>query len=484
MADAALLDQVPGLRIPALADNLRACRDTLDAPGTALADVGAIINRDPGLATHFFRQVNQGRIGGNRPLISTIESTLNLMGETAIRHQLGQVPVLEETVTNEAVRRHWYRLIVRGRLAAEIAAEWGRLQNDRAPSELMAACFLQPLGEFLLALARPDDFLACARAELEGGHRNGCELQRLGLRSRDLGRHAARAWGLPSLLQESLDPAAMIGRAQNVVVAYALASAADIGHWRSPAVEAAMELAAGYLNRPLAEVSHRVHQVAAHAARQFRLPGVVPPAAKLLWTVLPEGPEAGQTGPAEADSPEAAEPGTPVPAGPDIAPLKAALTETLREGGDANALIRTLLQRLHEDYGFRRSLLLLPDPQRTRLTVRHQQGFGHEAAGLFVDLLKPGLFRKAMEKQQLLWIHDENYPKVAASLPERWSRAVSSANFLLLTLGVGERTLGVIYLDQEGRPIPETLARALQPAAKLLARALQIAHERKAQRKA
>ncbi|HHH46940.1 MAG TPA: HDOD domain-containing protein [Thiotrichales bacterium] len=479
MTATALLDQVPGLRIPALADNLRACRDTLDAPGTALADVGDIINRDPGLATHFFRQVNQGRIGGSRPLISTIESTLNLMGETAIRHQLGQVPVLEETVTDKAVRQHWYRLIVRARLAAEIVAEWGRLQNDRAPSELMAACFLQPLGEFLLALARPDDFLACARVELGGGHRNACELERLGVRSRDLGRRAASAWGLPLLLQESLDPAAMIGRAQNVVVAYALASAADIGHWRSPAVEAALELAAGYLNRPPAEVSHRLHQVAAHAARQFRLPGVVPPAAKLLWTVLPEGPAEPAEPPATKPEPPAAPPATP-----DIAPLKAALTETLRAGGDANALIRTLLQRLHEDYGFRRSLLLLPDPQRTRLTVRHKEGFGHEATGLFVDLLKPGLFRKAMEKQQLLWIHDENYPKVAASLPERWTRAVSSANFLLLTLGVGERTLGVIYLDQGGKPISPALARALQPVAKLLARALQIAHERKAQRKA
>jgi len=42
----------------------------------------------------------------------------------------------------------------------------------------------------------------------------------------------------------------------------------------------------------------------------------------------------------------------------------------------------------------------------------------------------------------------------------------------------------VIYLDLGGHPIPAALARALQPAAKLLARALQIAHERKTQRKA
>ncbi|RMG56766.1 MAG: HDOD domain-containing protein [Gammaproteobacteria bacterium] len=483
MADPALLEQVTGLRIPALAEHLRACRDTLDAPGTALADVGVIINRDPGLATHFFRHINKSRLDGSRPLISTIESSLNLLGETAIRNLLEQVPVLEEQVTDKAVLQHWYRLIVRSRLAAEIAADWGRLQNDRAPSELMAACTLLPLGEYLLALLEPASFLACAREELAGGHRNTCELERLGIRSRDLGREAARAWGLPQLLQEALDPAAMIGRAQNVVVAYALASAADVEHWRSPAVEAAMELASGYLNRPLAEVSHRVHQVAAHAARQFRLPGVIPPAAKLLWTVLPEP---GSQGEAEPETPPTAEPETapPSPAAPDIAPLKQALTRTLQEGGDANALIRTLLERLHEDYGFERSLLLLPDPQRTRLNVRHQRGFGRETAGLFVDLVRPGLFRKAMEKQQLLWIRDENYPKVAAGLPERWTRAVASANFLLLTLGVGERTLGVIYLDQGGRPIPPELARALQPAAKLLARALQIAHERKHQRKA
>ncbi len=452
------------MTLPVSGEKLSQCRTLLDSPAAALSDIGQMINTDPGLATLIFRHVNQGRLKSGRPLISTIDSSLNLLGAESLRQLFDQATVLEELIQDPGVQHAWYRLIGRSYHAARLAQEWARRQSDRAPSEVFIATFLMDLGQYCVAAVDAQKFSRLI--ELQSHQlKQVAELQTLGVLSRDIGSELASLWGLPELLQDTLNPAFIMNhRVQLCSIPSALAHEADINGWNTEAIQACYEVASDILRKPLPATVTHIHEYSAIIAREMNLPGVRAAAARLVE--LPgEAPDDAQIF-SSAKKPERQ--------ASAIRGLSSKLTQAIKEGRGASDMMKLALQSLGEDFGFDRCLLFLPDAEKKRLTIRAAPGFSRtpllKRARPRID--RPGLFASAMSKPQTLRVNDENYPRVAASIPEELSALIQSANFMLFSIAIGDKPLALIYSDMSGHPIgPEQIQEA-KPVASLLTKAI------------
>lgn len=449
--------------LPVLGHNLKQCRALLESSSASLSDIGQVINTDPGLATLFFRHINRSRVTSGRPLISTIDSGLNLLGAEAIRKLLDQATVLEEQVTDPRARIGWYRLTLRSYHAARLAQEWAGRQSDRAPTEVFIATFLMDIGEYCVATVDANKFnklLDLQRRQLK----QAAELEVLGILSQNIGAEISRQWGLPELLQDALNPAFIMNhRVQLCSIPSRLAYEADINGWGTESMQACYEVASDILRQRLEAATGHIHQFSVTVAREINLPGVRPAAARLVE--LPgEIQEESQTqeSAAKEEKPSA------------LKTLSIRLTQAIKDKQGANELIKVGLQSLTEDFGFDRCLLLLPDAEKKRLTIRAAPGFARtpllKRARPRIDI--PGLFSSAMSKPQALRIYDDNYPRVAASLSEEFSTLIQSANFMLFSIAIGDKPMALIYSDMSGHAMGAGQIKEAKGVAALLSRAI------------
>jgi hypothetical protein len=77
-----------------------------------------------------------------------------------------------------------------------------------------------------------------------------------------------------------------------------------------------------------------------------------------------------------------------------------------------------------------------------------------------------------MSKSQAIWIHDENFPKIAAGVPEEFSMLTQSVNFMLFSIAIAEKPMALIYADLSGQPLNPGQAREASGFPALLSRAL------------
>jgi len=447
--------------LPALSQNINKIRLLLNSGSASLTDIGRVINRDPGLASLFFRHINKSRLRSNRPLISTIESSLNLLGSEAIHNLINQASVLEEQITSPEALKGWYRLILRNYHAARLAQDWASRQSDRAPSEVFIATFLMGIGEFCVAAIDNDKFVKLMERQPRQ-LKQSAELELLDVVTRDIGEELSRQWGLPELLQDALNPLLMLShRVQLCTIAQTLAYEADLSGWNTEAMRYCYEMAAGIQRQPLDVTTSRVHELSVQIAREMELPGVRPAAA---WLVQLPG-----TYPDEQKALQ------PLDAGESaVKSLTAVLGQALKDKASVNDLIKLALQSLSQDFGFNRCLLLLPDTDKKRMLIRAAPGFPNspllKRARPRID--KRGIFSSALSKPQAIWIHDENYPRIAPSVPEEFSTLTKSANFMLFSIAIEGKPLGLIYTDMSGHPIGTERVKEAKNIAALLSRSI------------
>lgn len=73
-----------------------------------------------------------------------------------------------------------------------------------------------------------------------------------------------------------------------------------------------------------------------------------------------------------------------------------------------------------------------------------------------------------MSKPQVIWVHDENFPKIATGVQEEFSALTQSVNFILLSIAIGGKSMALIYVDLSGHALSSeqtrAISRALRPA--------------------
>lgn len=446
---------------PALRENIAEIHRLLDSGSSSLAETAQIINRDPGLACLFFRHINKARFQSGRPLISTIESSLNLLGSESIRTLIDQAEVLEDRLNSAETVEGWHRLILRHYHAARIAQEWAGKQSDRAPSEIYIATFLMGIGEFCVAMADSKIFNELLLRQ-PGQLKQAAELELLGTSTREIGSELARQWALPELLQDVLNPDLMLNhRVQLCSIPQLLAYEADLNGWNTSPMNYAYEMAAQILRQSLPNTASMIHQQSVGIAREMELPSVRPAAIRLVQLSAKPSKIKQREEPRNAGEPA-------------LKILTATLSHALKDNCSANELIKLALNSLGTDFGFTRTLLLLPDADKKRLLIRAAPGFAKspllKRARLRID--RSGIFQSAMSKSQAIWIHDENFPKIAAGVPEEFSMLTQSVNFMLFSIAIAEKPMALIYADLSGQPLNPGQAREASGFPALLSRAL------------
>ena len=472
MSDSAArwVDALADRPVPAMKANIQHCRELLDSAASH-SELGDVINRDPGLASLFFRHINKSRVKKNRPLISTITSSLNLLGSEAIQNLLGQARILEDEITDPGLLHLWYELVLRSYHAARLAELWSEHQGDRAPSEVYIATFLMNLGDFCVAASDQATFSRLSQARMKQP-RKEAEVQVLGMPARDIGAKLARRWGLPELLQDILNPELkLVHRIQPCMLSQAIAYEADYHGWYTEAMIENYESLAKLLGMEESWAASLVHVQAVRIAREMQLPGPVHAAARLVQIISDDIPE------------PAAEPDKDITAvaksqaNPELEAREkftANLKKALAARASSSDLLKAFLQGLTEYYGFDRCLLMLPDANSKRLIIRSAPGFPRSPLlsrpGPGFD--KPGLFRTALGKVQGLHVNDEVYQTISGSLPEGFLKLTQSANFILFSIALGKKPAAVIYADKSGHALSKYQLEQANRLALLMSKAL------------
>ena len=117
-------------------------------------------------------------------------------------------------------------------------------------------------------------------------------------------------------------------------------------------------------------------------------------------------------------------------------------------------IMQQLLHRIHDHFGFDRTLLCLPDGVSGLVTIA---GIGRNAAQLISRFRCQGarqdLFRMALQRRSDLYIADSQAEEYARLLPDWYARLVGAKSALLLSLVQQDQAVGLLYGDYaSGQP--------------------------------
>jgi len=128
------------------------------------------------------------------------------------------------------------------------------------------------------------------------------------------------------------------------------------------------------------------------------------------------------------------------------------ISQALLDGTPLNTLLRMALETLHQSMGFQHVLLCIKDRKTDSMTGRF--GLGPDIAQITRDFrfpLRPSndVFHAVLSKNTDILITDINAPKVRASIPDWYHKAVSAQTFILLPLSLNNIPVALIYADKE-----------------------------------
>ena len=254
----------------------------------------------------------------------------------------------------------------------------------------------------------------------------------------ELGRVYMEKACLPPLVAESLDENIPAGReARLIQLAADISHQAEIG-WYHPAMKAAEEVCANYLNQSVEGFEKHLHQVAIECARTVPFDDVLPAASRLIMLPDLERP---------AESPSGPEVGTD----PDAREFVNRIESLLRTHRPTRAqLLDLLLGHLHDDLHLTRVALLMMSRDRDKLGTCAGRGIDEHSSirTLVVDIGKAGLLQSMLSESQALWVEPENFHECEKALPKKFRAAFLHESFFLMPLKVAGRSVGMIYADR------------------------------------
>lgn len=433
-AEATLARLMPHLhRQPDLPGLQRATRQVQRAARHETTRVQGLVEAvasDPGLSARLIRLSNSAAyVSAGAGSNASLDRAVRLLGFTTVQQVAASLPLLDRLPDGpgaQLAREDFLRSLLAAQLTRELSLDW----RDTDGAHLAAT--FQNLGRMLVATHLPADAQAIRAAvprtdwplgqrEQQAAHR------RLGWRHAELGLHAARHWGWPEALRDTL---ATAGSGGSDWPAQRVTDAAARQRWLAQLANEAADLLL-YVDpadwpggcRQLAEMAGPATGLDAEDL-QLALARTRPRLAALADLVgLPrdEQPRA----PA-SDAPF----GQPQPAADE-----------------------RVLQQLHHTLRARRALLWRARPGQSRLVLHRSLGQplpGWLQAAWTIDPVRgTDLFSRLCRHGHDSVIHDAHRPLFARHLPTAYTRGVDARSFLVLPLMHRGQPAGLLYLDRE-----------------------------------
>lgn len=174
----------------------------------------------------------------------------------------------------------------------------------------------------------------------------------------------------------------------------------------------------------------------------------------------------------------------PVERKPDTAYLKKLMRQLQQEPdsfGDWHYLMRDVLKGICQGVGLSSACIALLNRDKTALKVFYVEGIAEQDAirRLNIDLRRPNLFKKLLEKPASLLLSAENRSKFLRGLPEGTSQLIPT-NLVTMSIDAGAAPIGIVlaYNNQGKSPLTPAEYMAFKNLCQIASQSLSVLREK------
>ncbi|MEN8166768.1 MAG: HDOD domain-containing protein [Pseudomonadota bacterium] len=446
------VSRLSGRSLPPLRRTLTRVKDLLNNSSANHTALSEIIAFDPGFCLHILRQL---RTLPNQPKepITKISNAIPLLGMSAIEQAAHSLPALEDQLKGPP-RRGLIDCYSRAAHASIYAAGLAERRREPDPQAFATAALLHDIGEMMLWSQAAEKMREVGQLMARGDGREAAALEILGFTFEKLNQALGNRWQLPGLIPDAQGLFnSFQSRPLTVILACAVARA-SAKDWKNQEILDNLELLADFLGLPIDRVEAELHQSAAHAARQLQLLPLPLPAFQLIQTsnlVIDAYPlPSGNKAEAKVETPIIQQQGVQASDRPPAmqVPFKPALKSAAPKHPLHENLIRTI-QEMRDLYGLQNVMFAMLSTDKKQLKARYTVGNSAQERlqGFTVDLERPSLFIALLKKPQALWVNSKNLQKYRPMIPESSRQSVCMQGFLLMSIFIRNRSIGLFYAD-------------------------------------
>lgn len=368
--------------------------------------------------------------------ITTLLQAAMMLGITPIRNLARELPCAEDKL-QEPHLGMYKTAVGRASLSGRFGLFIARERRELEPGEIALSSLLAPLGELTLWNVAPTDMYELERLRRQAGvHPQQAAHIVFGTDIGDLGHTLAEAWGLPELLQTTLDlHQALTPRQTAPILASRLAWHA-LGDWQSTRAEADLRACARHLdldyNTLIQNIDDIVGEFEAETAAVYDLPALQ----VLSGTQMRE---------------------IPPPPKPSVcsAPDQDWITRghrRIERAGTVTDIVQALSETLYNGLGMDRVVFARysGNGNGQRLQTESLLGTDYEYGfhNIGLPLGEGQFFTLLLKKPSAVWVQGPDDSKLAKLVPAALTELSGTDRFFCLSLFEGGKALGIVYADR------------------------------------
>lgn len=485
----AWIEALDAVVLPAFADPYARVQRALRDSSMSMRQIADLIQESPVLALNVIREANRDAASRNKPAES-LEVALSRIGLKRAETLFSKVPAAQPQDIPAPLRQ----MVLISRHASQqanglFASRLARLWQEIHWSSLL---FLSPV--WALVAAHPELLESWEqRVLVKREPARQVEQSLLGVSLLELCVATAEHWGLPGWVsqgyrllsenrrmlikalhiardnehplhqQQMLDADPDLRRwltlpSNTIVLANGLAMSAHHS-WGGIHSLRWQRLAGLYLQIPLTELQHLVHQQAVTSAREIGPTDLWHPAQGLLWPW---------------ESVFQVERAAKRPDTDALAQWRTHCRELLSEPSPYDNVVQLTASacKALSCAGMQRVLLMLVDRKQQRLVSQQTSGLPRDAARLTIDPDQSQVLRRLLEKPVQLRLTPNNLAQFSALLPGALKSLFPSEHLLLRSVGSEGRVVMLLVADQNNTALSETSLQVFSKTVQCIERAL------------
>lgn len=435
--------------LPLLSDSAQVLSGLRLDSGIPIDRLCGALPGDPGAVLEILRRANAHRHRSLGSRVSTLENAAQMLGVRQLQLLPRDLTIIDPARAGPT-GRDYLQLVSRSYHAGLQAYRWARYRGDRVPREVYLAAMLHDLGELMLCLHGGAEELKRIRdlERLERMPADEAQYVVLGFSLEQLSYGLAVRWNLPELLLQSLEPEyAQQPRVLGVMLAAQMARLCEAG-WYGGELVQCIDNTAAWIEVSADDLIPHIHSNAVEAARDVEHLGVWPAARRL--PMLPgEEPEEDRAPAAHQD---------------EVAPVHFCLMpqrnlyDELVAGlecfvpGDLSLhdLMTKVMRGLHDGLGLNRVVFAMLSRDRSTLQARYMAGTDNDPGfnRFKLQMEPPHLFSRLLEREQAVWVNEDNYAKLWPLVPEPVRRLIQTDTFFSASVVVDGKPIGLFYADR------------------------------------
>lgn len=436
------IQRIQEIDIPIMKHSRDFIQQHKDSPGITISRIQKNIRFDPGLTLRFLIEAGKSK----STHVTSLSHAMLMLGMPRVLSYTKDLPVLEESVTGDVLtlvmntyHRHFF--------LARLARHWAEQRSETELEEIFTAALVRNSVEWLLCLLDP----ALAQQSVQLSRQHSISITEALEKSfhcnqQELSHALAKQWNLPervslSLAKDKTEQCLWIEQAA------CIASCAETG-WFHKHTTNQLQRSAEALHKKADVFVQDVHRCCVSSSRDsFAIHTPTPPLAAELVRLpglkyLLQNRKTRQTSTAIKQQTKTAR---------DI--LKHSLAELSNNPAlGYQELISHCFKALNEGLGLERVFLSLLTTDKKSMKVRFANvpdDIDAPLKQLTIPLDNKNLFQRIVTKPAIVWCRDENSSKYTKLLPADFYHIMKSRHFLMMSLFVDHKPIGVIYTDRK-----------------------------------